>query len=239
MRPDRPDRPYLDGLRGGLPFLLVVVPFGMLFGVVGTEAGLNIVEVMGFSMLVIAGAAQFTAIQLMNENAPVLVILASSLAVNLRMAMYSASIAPYLGPLPIWKRALSAYFLVDQTYAVSIARFQAQPNMSLRARLAFHLGAATPICLLWYPSTYLGAVAGTRIPPDYALDFALPITFLALIAPALTSLAHVAAALTATILSLLFVGMPFSLGIIAAAICALLVGAQVELWQTRHRGGQS
>ncbi|WP_424972508.1 AzlC family ABC transporter permease [Dinoroseobacter sp. S76] len=235
MHSARPDRPYLDGLRGGLPFLLVVVPFGMLFGVVGTEAGLNIVEIMGFSMLVIAGAAQFTAIQLMTENAPVLVILASSLAVNLRMAMYSASIAPYLGPLPLWQRALSAYFLVDQTYAVSIARFQARPEMSLGARLAFHLGAATPICLCWYPATYFGAVAGTRIPPDYALDFALPITFLALIAPALTSLAHVAAALTATVLSLLFVGMPFSLGIIAAAICALLVGARVELWQTRRR----
>ncbi|WP_424976406.1 AzlC family ABC transporter permease [Dinoroseobacter sp. S124A] len=239
MTPDRPDRPYLDGLLGGLPFLLVVIPFGLLFGVVGTEAGLNIAEVMGFSLLVIAGAAQFTAVQLMTENAPVLVILASALAVNLRMAMYSASIAPYLGPLPLWQRALCAYFLVDQTYAVSIARFQARPEMSLRARFAFHLGTATPICLLWYPSTYLGAVLGTRIPPDYALDFALPITFLALIAPALTSLAHVAAALTATVLSLLFVGIPFSLGIILAALCALLVGAQVELWQTRRREGQT
>lgn len=226
---------YRRGVRAAVPFTLVVVPFGMLFGVIGTEAGLNIAEVMGFSLLVIAGAAQFTAVQMMMENAPVLVILASALAVNLRMAIYSASIAPYLGQLPVWQKAISAYFLVDQTYALSIAQFQANPEMSPRARLAFHLGTATPICLLWYPATWLGAVLGTRIPPEYALDFALPITFLALVAPALTSLAHVAAALTATVLSLAFIGVPFSLGTIAAALCAMMVGAQTELWMTRRR----
>jgi predicted branched-subunit amino acid permease len=228
---------YASGLRGGAPFVLVVVPFGMLFGVVGTEAGLNLAEVMGFSLLVIAGAAQFTAVQLLTENAPVLVILASALAVNLRMAMYSASIAPYLGPLPVWQRAVCAYFLVDQTFAVTIAQFHKDPTMSPRARLAYYLGAATPICLLWYPSTYVGAVLGTRIPPEYALDFALPITFLALVAPALTTLPHVAAALTATVLSLVFIGLPFSLGTIAAALCALIVGAQTELWLTRRARG--
>lgn len=80
-----------------------------------------------------------------------------------------------------------------------------------------------------------GAVIGTRIPPEYALDFALPITFLALVAPGLTSLAHVAAALTATALALALIGMPFSLGTIVAALCAMVVGAQTELWMTRRR----
>lgn len=226
---------YGRGVRAAIPFILVVMPFGMLFGVIGTEAGLNIAEVMGFSLLVIAGAAQFTAVQLMTENAPVLVILASALAVNLRMAIYSASIAPYLGQLPVWQKAISAYFLVDQTYALSVAQFQANPDMPLRARLAYHLGAATPCCLCWYPATWLGAVIGTRIPPEYALDFALPITFLALVAPGLTSLAHVAAALTATALALALIGMPFSLGTIVAALCAMVVGAQTEVWMTRRR----
>lgn len=226
---------YLQGLRQGAPFLLVTVPFGMLFGVVATEAGLNIAEVMGFSLLVIAGAAQFTAVQLLSENAPVIIVLASALAVNLRMALYSASIAPHLGPLPVWQKAICAYFLVDQTYAVSVARFENDPALPLRERFAFHLGAASLICLCWYPATWTGAVLGARIPPEMALDFALPITFLALVAPALTSLAHVVAAFTATVLALVFVGLPFSLGTIFAAGCAMLVGARVELWQTRRR----
>ncbi len=63
---------YLQGVRDGAPFVLVVVPFALLFGVVGTEAGLNLAEVMGFSVLVIAGAAQFTALQLMVDEAPTL-----------------------------------------------------------------------------------------------------------------------------------------------------------------------
>ena len=99
---------FWRGLRDGLPFLIVVGPFAMLFGVLATEAGLAIHETMGFSVVVIAGAAQFTALQLMNENAPTLVIIASALAVNLRMAMYSASITPHLGQLPLWKRAIAA-----------------------------------------------------------------------------------------------------------------------------------
>lgn len=231
--------PFLQGVRNGAPFVLVTVPFGMLFGVVATEAGLNIAEIMGFSLLVIAGAAQFTAVQLLTENAPVIIVLASALAVNLRMALYSAAMAPHLGPLPVWQKAICAYFLVDQTFAVSAARFEQAPALSPRGRFAFHLGAASLICLTWYPATWVGAVLGAQFPPEMALDFALPITFLALVAPALTSLAHVVTAVTATVLALAFAGLPFSLGTIAAAGCAMLIGARVELWQTRRREAAS
>lgn len=230
----RVSREYWDGFRAGAPFLLVVVPFGMLFGVVATEAGLNLAQVMGFSLLVIAGAAQFTAVQLMTENAPVVIVLISALAVNLRMAMYSAAMAPHLGKSVGWRKLLVAYFLVDQTYAVSDQHFTERPELTNTQKFLFFLGALSPVCLPWYGATWLGAVVGTRIPPEYALDFAVPITFLALIAPALRSLAHVAAALTAVLVALLAVNLPFSLGTIVAALTAIAVGAQVELWQDRR-----
>jgi len=225
---------FWAGVRSSAPFLLVVFPFGMLFGVVGTEAGLPLPEVMGFSFLVIAGAAQFTAVQLMSEQAPVIVILASSLAVNLRMAMYSAALAPHLGTLPVWKKALAAYFLVDQVFAVSSQRFEDQRERTGAQKFAFVLGCIAPICLPWYGATWLGATIGAQIPPEYGLDFAVPITFLAIIAPALRTLAHVAAALTAVLCALAFVAMPFSLGTIMAACVAIMVGARVELWQARR-----
>ncbi|MEL7261344.1 MAG: AzlC family ABC transporter permease, partial [Pseudomonadota bacterium] len=79
---------YLAGLRDGAPFVLVAGPFAVLFGVLATEAGLNLFEVMTFSLVVIAGAAQFTALQLMQDNAPTVIVLISALAVNLRVAMY-------------------------------------------------------------------------------------------------------------------------------------------------------
>jgi len=91
-------RTFWKGIRDSLPFLAVVIPFGMLFGVVATEAGLLTYETLSFSLAVFAGAAQFTALQLMRDATPVLIVLISALAVNLRCAMYSASLTPFSGP---------------------------------------------------------------------------------------------------------------------------------------------
>lgn len=226
---------YWQGFRDGAPFTLVVVPFAMLFGMAATEAGLNIAEVMGFSVLIIAGAAQFAALQMMIENAHVLVVLATALAVNLRMAMYSASLVPHLGTAPRWQRALMAYFLVDQTYALSILRFDRDPALPVRARVAYFFGTVSPVCLPWYLATWLGAVLGARIPPESGLDFALPITFIAMVAPMLRTAAHVAAALTSVMLALALAFLPFNLGLILAALGAMAAGAHVEKWQTRRR----
>jgi len=225
---------FWRGFRGGVPFLLVAAPFALLFGVVGTEAGLSIAQVMGFSIVVIAGAAQFTAVQLMTENASTVIVLAASLVVNLRMAMYSAALAPHLGAAPLPARCLIAYFNVDQTYAMGQAEYEAAPDQPMASRIAFFLGASAPLVPSWYIFTYVGAVTGSAIPPGYALDFALPITFLALVAPALKTLAHMVAALTSVIVALALVWMPSGLGLIAAALVAMIVGARVELWQKGH-----
>lgn len=219
---------YASGFRAGLPFIIVVIPFAMLFGVVATEAGLPLSQVMAFSFLVVAGASQFTALQFMSENAPVLVVLASALAVNLRMAMYSASIAPHLGPAPTWQRVLIGYFLVDQTYLLSQTEFEKWPERPLPERVAYFFGTVTPICPFWYIFTYVGAVIGEAIPAEYGLDFIVPITFLAIVVPALRTLAHMAAAVTSIILALVLVAVPFNLGLLIAAVAAMMVGAEVE-----------
>jgi len=225
---------FAQGLRAGAPFLLVIAPFGLLFGVAGSEAGLNIAQVMGFSVLVIAGAAQFTALQLLVENAPTVIVLVTALAVNLRMAMYSAALVPHLGDLPLWQRALAAYGLVDQSYAVSAAEFERAPERPTTAKLAYFLGSFLVLSPVWYAATWLGAVAGAAIPPDYALDFAVPVTFLALVAPALRSLAHVVAALVSVLLALALAGLPYSLGLIVAAIAAMAAGALTEIATERR-----
>lgn len=221
---------FVAGFRGGLPFLLVLIPFSMLFGVLAVEAGLELDQTMAMTALVIAGAAQFTAIQLISDNAPLLVVLVTALAVNLRMAMYSASLAPHLGQAPLWQRAFVAYALVDQTYGTSITYFQEKPGLELRDKLAFYTGTVLAVCPLWYVFTFVGAVAGSAIPEAFALDFAVPITFLALVAPQLKSLAHVSAALVSVVLALALAWIPFSLGLLVAAFFAMLTGAAVETW---------
>lgn len=239
-KPKTPDTPgpraaYWRGFRAGVPFILVVIPFGMLFGVVATEAGLDLAQTMGMTVAVIAGAAQFAALAMMQDQAPVLIVLATALAVNLRMAMYSASLAPYLGAAPLWQRALAAYFMVDQAYALSAAEYERAPGLPVPLRMAYYFGAMSPICLPWYLATWAGAVAGSAIPPEFALDFAVPVTFLALVAPMLRSAAHAAAALVSVTAALALAFLPYNLGLMVAALLAMATGARVELWQQRRR----
>lgn len=234
-KPSSPGAAFWRGFRHGLPFLLVIIPFGLLFGVAATEAGLNLAEVMGFSVLVLAGASQFAAVQLMTENAPVLMVILTALAVNLRMAMYSAALAPHLGAAPGWQKALVAYFMVDQVYALAAQDYEQRPRQALAEKLAYYAGACAPVCPQWLVATWAGAVLGEAIPPEFALDFAVPITFLAMLAPMMRTLAHLAAALVSIVLALALAFLPAGIGLLVAAVAAMITGAQVELWMQRRR----
>jgi predicted branched-subunit amino acid permease len=219
---------YWRGVRDGAPFVLVVCPFALLFGVVASEAGLALSQTMGMSVLVIAGAAQFASLQLLVEQAPAFVAVLTGLAVNLRMAMYSASLTPHLGRAPLGLRALAAYFMVDQVYAMAIQRFVGE-ELALDEKLAYYFGVVTPVCPLWYLFCLLGAVLGTRIPPELALDFAVPITFLAMVAPMLRGAPNLVAAGTAVTVALLAAELPWNTGLVLAGLAGMVAGAGAEL----------
>lgn len=219
---------FWRGFRTAIPFILMVVPFGMLFGVVGTEAGLSILETLGFSFVVLAGAAQFTAVQLLSDQAPVWVAVLSGLAINLRMVMYSASLTPHLGDLPLGRRMLAAYLLIDQTYALSVLDFEKKPDLTLNEKWGYFLGIATFLMPVWYVATFLGAGVGSAIPSGSGLDFVVPIAFIAMVAPTLRTGAHRVAAVVSVILALCFVWVPFNLGLLLAGIGGMIAGAEVE-----------
>lgn len=230
-----PRQAFLHGIVQSLPFLLVIVPFAVLFGVVALEAGLDLAQTMGFSILVLAGASQFTAVQLLTDHAPVIIVLLSALAVNLRMAMYSASLVPWLRQASPGQKLWLAYALVDQTYALSIQHYERHPGLSVAQRVAYFSGTAVAICLPWSICTWLGATLGRAIPEGIALDFALPITFLAMIAPMLRTAAHLAACFVAITAALIFAGLPSGLGLLIAAPLGMATGALVEIWTERRR----
>ena len=216
------------GCRDSIPFTLVIGPFGMLFGVLAVEAGLSVVEALTFSAVVVAGAAQLTAIQLMTEQAPTAVVLLSALAVNLRMAMYSAALTPALGDAPVWKRAIAAYCIVDQSYACASSRFERERGWSVRQRYAYFFGTMAPMFPAWYAATLAGAIVGESIPEAYALDFALPITFVSIVAPMLRTRAHQTAALTAVVAALCLSELTWNLGLPIAGLLGMAAGAEVD-----------
>lgn len=219
---------FWKGVVHSIPFVLVIIPFGTLFGVVSADAGLDILTTVSFSMIVIAGAAQFTALSLMENQAPTLIVILTGLAVNMRMAMYSAAMAPFLGPAKLWHRVLMAYGMLDQSFALSDQAFHKHPDWPVAARVGYFAGTTIIIAPLWVACTYMGALVGTAIPDWLALDFAIPITFIALFAPVLRTKAHVAAALTSIVAALLLGFMPHGTGLLLAAFIAMAVGAEVE-----------
>ncbi|MEM7489326.1 MAG: AzlC family ABC transporter permease [Pseudomonadota bacterium] len=226
--PIRSSRPVWRGVAEGLPFVVLLIPFGALFGVLATEAGLPLAQVMGFTVLVIAGASQFVALQLMQDGVPAAIVVASALAVNLRMVMYSAAMVPYLGRAPLWQRAGLAYALVDMTYALAQVTFDRETSWNLGDRVAYFFGTALPIIPTWIVATWAGAVLGARVPESWELDVAMPLAFLALVAPMLKSRAHLAAAFVSVCGTLALWWVPWNLGLIAAALAAMATGAEVE-----------
>ena len=221
-------RPFIEefwrGFRAELPLLLGVMPFGMIYGVLALTAGINPAQAQAMSALVFAGSSQFIATQLIAVNAPIYLTIFTILVVNLRHILYSASIAPYLQHLPpIWKVFLP-YLLTDEAYAVTIAEFQKHSEVSPTAAHGFFLGAGLTLWGSWQASTAIGVFLGTVVPQNWSLDFTLALTFIAIVVPTLKDRAIVTAAVVASLVAVLAVGLPYKLSLIVAAFCALLAG---------------
>ena len=214
-----------------MPFTVMIGPFGALFGVLATAQGMSVFEAMAFSVVVIAGASQFAALQMMQDGAPVLLIILTATAVNLRMAMYSVAMTPHLGTAPLWQRAVIAYFLVDQSFVLGASEYERRTEWGLAEKLAWYAGIVTPICGLWYLATWLGATFGKSVPPQWPLDFIVPVSFLAMISPILLTRAQMLAAAVSIGGTLALWWMPHSSGLLVAALAAMLAGA---IWETRE-----
>jgi 4-azaleucine resistance transporter AzlC len=214
------------GIKAELPILLGVVPFGMIYGVLALQAGLPVSAAQAMSAVVFAGSSQFMAVQLVGSGAPALVLVLSMFVINLRHALYSASVAPYLSRLPLRWRGLLAYLLTDEAYAVTITHYQ-QVNPAPLGHW-FFLGAGLTLWSGWQISTAVGIFLGAQIPPGWSLDFTLALTFIALLVPSLKDRAGAVAALTAGVMAVLAFALPYKLGLVAAALVGIAAGLFVE-----------
>ncbi|HEX9900578.1 MAG TPA: AzlC family ABC transporter permease [Candidatus Methylomirabilis sp.] len=216
---------FLAGARDQLPFLLAGVPFGMLFGAAATDAGIPSSAVQGLSLFVFAGGAQFVAAGLIGEATPALVIVLTIAVINLRHALYSASLAPHYARLsPAWKATL-AWLLTDEAFATTARRY-GQGGGGLAHW--YPLGAGLADWAGWQVGTAAGIALGASIPPSEALGFIIPLSFLALLWPTLTDRPSWAAAATAGLLAVALAGLPYRIGLIVASVCGIAVGAFMD-----------
>jgi len=217
---------FWAGVRAEFPLLVGVFPFGMIYGALALDAGLSKAAAQMMSSIVFAGSAQFVTAQLVREAAPSLVILLTIAVVNLRHMLYSASLAPYLRQLSIGWKVILSYLLTDEAYAPTILEYERTDVKP--ATHWFLLGAGLALWTTWQASTALGIFLGAAIPAEWPLDFALPLTFIAMVVPALKNRPMMAAALSAGLVALLAYSLPYKLGLILAALTGIVVGTILE-----------
>lgn len=221
-------REFLRGLRDQLPILLGVVPFGLIFGALARNAGIPTIESQAFSLLIFAGSSQFIAASLVAEGTPAVIIVLTIWLVNLRHMLYSASLAPHLKRLSRgWKVTLS-WLLTDEAFVMASVRYR-QPDRGHPHW--YFLGTGLTLWTSWQISTALGIRLGSVLPGTSLLDFALPLTFIALLIPSLSEGASLATAVIAGSLALILSTLPYKLGLVIAVVVSVGVG----VWWETHR----
>lgn len=220
-----------------MPLWLGAAPFGAIYAVSALAAGLDWAQTLAMSLFVFAGASQFTAVGLFAGAAAPLAIVITTLVINARHALLAASLAPFVRGARPSTKALLAFQLTDESYAIGMRRWLAG-----NGSIAYQFGANLSMYVIWQASTLAGTLLGALIPNPsaYGLDLVFPLTFIGLLIPLLRNPAsgkgeRISMAVAALAALLTIAGatlLPGSWYILIAGIAASGFGA----WLSREKG---
>ena len=223
---ESPRAAFIAGTQTMMPLLLAIFPFGLVIGVISADVGLSAAQGIGMSVIVFAGVSQLVALELLNTDAVLWVIVLSAAMVNLRHIIYSASLAAHFKPLSIRWKLLLSYLLVDQTYALSIAHYDKYPDESYKPWYYFGLGGLAWV--VWIGAVIIGFFVGTVIPSSWSLNFVVPIMFLGLTVNAIKGWPYLAAAVVGATVAVMGLNLPHNLGLVTAIVSGIITGALLE-----------
>lgn len=226
-------RAFRNGCRDIAPVLVGTVPFGFVAGVAPVGAGMSPLESIVLSVVAFSGIAQLVVAQLYAVGSPIVLTLAAALIVSLRFLMYSASLAPHLAHLPARWRALLAFLMTDQGFAMALQR-ATEPRPEDRRFSHFHtLGVGLTLYASWQTAVIAGAVLGAQVPGSWSLDFVVTLSFLVLLVPLVRRRAELVAATVAGAVALAAAGLPYRLAIVTASLCGIAAGLAYD-WRSRR-----
>jgi predicted branched-subunit amino acid permease len=222
-----PKEEFLAGSRAVSPVLIGTIPFGFVTGVATVSAGMTATQGIALSVLSFSGIAQLIAAQSIAADSPVIVTVAAAFVVSLRFLMYSAALSPHLAHLSRRWRLLLSYLMTDQSFATTVRHF-AEPGE--RGERHWHfLGSATTLYVTWQGAVVAGVVLGASVPPSWSLDFAVVLSFIALLVPAVRTRADLATGIVAGAVALVAAGMPYRLSLVVASIAGIAAGLAIEM----------
>ena len=216
-----------------LPLSLAVLPWGVLFGSLAVQRGFSWLEAQLFSAVIFGGAVQIVTVELIADQASLLTVLFSAFVISSRHFLYGLTLRERLSPKPLRWRLGLGFLLTDELFAISGDR-RAYQN---KFRLYYALGAGGSFYLAWNLWTFIGIVAGAWLPDltKLGLDFAIAATFIALVVPEIKSLATLISVLVAAISALIFSLWQIELGLVFAALLAMLAGYFTQVIRTGSR----
>ena len=217
-------REFTAGTRDTVPMLVGAAPFGVIFGTLVASGPLHLWHGQLMSLVVFAGSAQFIALGLIAGHAGFAVVWATTLIVNLRHMLYSATLAPHVAHLPMHWRWTLGGLLTDEVFAVAWAHYRLHPPGSVGPY--YFLGSGLSMYINWQIWTLAGLLFGAAFPglQSLGLDFAMVATFIAIVVPQLVAVRFVAAAATSGALAFFWQGWPYKLGLLGAVFAGVVVG---------------
>jgi predicted branched-subunit amino acid permease len=210
--------------------LLGIIPFGVITGVAMVASGIPPLVAMLMSVIVFAGASMVASAQLLASGAPALLIILTTLIINLRFMMYSASLRLHFAAAPLRWRIAIAYLTADNVYGLLLSRFSEHPQDE--GKLEYFMGAGILVWIVWQLAVLGGVLIGAGVPASWRLEFAAPLAFIAMTIPHLRDRAMIAAALAAGIAVIAAHGLPLRLNILVAAAVGITTGMFFERKKT-------
>lgn len=219
---------FLAGMKATIPLVIGAIPFGIIFGTLSASSGLSFAGALAMSALVFAGSSQFIALGMMAGGATWPIMVLTTVVVNLRHALYSTALLPFMRHLAQRWQIPLAFWLTDETFVIAANRYNrgdASPHKHW-----YWLGSAIFMYANWQLCTWLGLTVGQLIPDAAAwgLDFAMPVTFLGMVVPYLKSRPMLAAVVVSGVVAVLAYPMPNKLGLIVAAVAGIVAGMVAE-----------
>lgn len=229
--------------RQGMVDMLGVAPgiaaWGLMTGVAMVKSGMSTAEALLMAAIVFAGSAQLAAIPLILAGAPMWVILATALCVNLRFVVFSVHMRPYVIHLSLWDRLVAGYLTGDLTYVLFIKRF-AQPATDAAGhagQMAYLVGNGGVNWISWTVCSVFGVVLANAVPTQWGLGFAGILALLGMLCSLATSRLRWVSAAIAGAAAVAAFAMPLKLNILVAIGASVLVCLVLEKTQASAPNG--
>ena len=215
--------------RAGAREMMSIAPgisaWGLVTGVAMVKA-LGVPLSLLMSLVVFAGSAQLASIPLIAAGAPVWVVWATALCVNLRFVIFSAQWRPYFAHLPLGQRLRLGYFTADLNYVLFMKRFP-EPRPAPE-QLPYFWGGVATNWLAWQIPSIAGIALGERVPTHWGLGFAGTLALLGLLNTLLDDRATWVAAAVAGCAAVAAYALPLRLNIVVAIAAAVAMGLLME-----------